>query len=67
MGHSLAFFFIFVFSIKQLVDKFSPMTGFEPRSLVSEATALPIEPQPLHLLVIILYSWELNLFPQAGL
>ena len=29
------------------INKFLPMTGFEPRTLVSEATALPTEPQPL--------------------
>ena len=27
--------------------KFLPMTGFEPQTSISEATALPTEPQPL--------------------
>ena len=31
MGHSQPFFFIFVFSIIQFVDKILPMSGFEPR------------------------------------
>ena len=30
MVHSRPIFFIFVFSIVQLVDKISPMSGFEP-------------------------------------
>ena len=44
------FFFIFVFSKQLTVNvqyKFLPMTGFEPRTLESEATALPTDPQPL--------------------
>ena len=32
---------------KQMFDKSLPMTGFEPRISVLEATALPTEPQPL--------------------
>ena len=31
MGHSGLFFFIFVFSIVQLLNKILPMSGFKPR------------------------------------
>ena len=44
------FFFIFVFSKQLTVNvqyNFLPMIGFKQGSLESEATALPIEPQPL--------------------
>ena len=41
------FFFIFVFSVIQLVDKILPMSGLNLRSLVLEATALPTEPPTL--------------------
>ena len=29
------------------INKFLPMTGFEPRTFGMKATALPTEPQPL--------------------
>ena len=41
------FFLIFVFSMVQLVDKISPMSGFELKISGILAAALPTEPQPL--------------------
>ena len=58
MGHSRPIFFMFAFYISQLVEnlvhKTLQMTGFERGSLVSEATALPTEPQPLPCLSLFL-------------
>ena len=44
---SISFVVIFVFLIQLAIDKHLPMPRFEPLPLVSEATALPTEPQPL--------------------
>ena len=48
MGLSRPLFLYFrLFHIIHLTDKFLPMLGFKPRSLVLKATALPTVPQPL--------------------
>ena len=52
MGHSRPLFTLFSsFQYSQLTGnvelKILPMTGFEPRTSGSEATAQPTEPQPL--------------------
>ena len=46
---SLFSFFQYTVDSKQMfyINKFLPMTGFEPRTSGMEATALPTEPQPL--------------------
>ena len=43
----LASFFIFVFSIQQMFNKFCRWLDLNSGPLVSETTALPTEPQPL--------------------
>ena len=54
MDHSrplFLYFRLFEYTVDSIqmfdINKFLPLTGFEPRTLVSEATALPTEPQPL--------------------
>ena len=51
MGHSRPCFLLFClfFLIVRSVDKILSRLGFERGTLVSEATALPTEPQPLPL------------------
>ena len=44
---SYSLFFIFIFSVAQLVDKIFPMSGFKPLISGVRSNALPTEPQPL--------------------